>query len=242
MEALDDERFIVTDRDEIIRILDVLGGHQARVNAIFNGGSDVLLTAVLFVAANEDAVFLDINANRTTNERLLAARSAQFISSDAGATVKWSVDAVSLSDYDGAPAFRIRLPQSLRRIQRRSAYRITTPRARPVMCRLFLTGGVLLDLPLVDISAEGLGAVLPGESDDRFLPGSRFAGCALDIPDIGKVSFDLLLQSRWNVELTNGQVSPRAGFAFVDMRPATQSMIQRYVNRLERQRIATLPH
>lgn len=242
MDALDEEKFAVADRDEIVRVLGALASHRTSVNAVFNGGDDVLLTAVLAVDSDEQAVYLDTNANASVNERLLAAQRAQFLSSHAGATVKWTVDKIKLASFEGLAAFRIGLPETIRRIQRRGTFRIATPRAKPMVCSLRMPDGTVIELPLVDICAEGLGAGLPAKHDAIFFPGARFTDCSLVLPDMGTARFELVLQSRWEVELPNGHKSLRAGFAFQGMRPAVQSMVQRYVNKLERQRIAALPH
>lgn len=242
MDAPDEQKFIIEDLDEIARVLDGLVRHRASVNLIFNDGADVLLTEVLAVIRDERMLYLDINANRPVNGRLLAAQRAQFLSSDAGAMIKWSIEAIQTASFEGSEAFRVALPDTIRHIQRRGTFRISTPRAKPLACSLHMPHGTLIELPLVDICSEGLGAILPAEPADVFSPGTCFSDCSLPLPDLGTAYFDLVLQSRWELKLPNGNKSPRGGFAFMGIRPAIQSMVQRYVNKLERQRIATLPH
>ena len=51
----------------------------------------------------------------------------------------------------------------------------------------------------------------------------------------------LRIQNTFEVTLKNGHKSKRSGCQFVDLQPAMQSLIQRYILKLERERIANAP-
>jgi len=55
------------------------------------------------------------------------------------------------------------------------------------------------------------------------------------------VEATLRIQNTFEVTLKNGHKSLRSGCQFVDLRPAMQSLIQRYILKLERERIANAP-
>ena len=58
---------------------------------------------------------------------------------------------------------------------------------------------------------------------------------------MGTAEFTLSIQSTWEVTMKNGLKSLRAGCQFVDMRASTEALIQRYIIKLERERIANAP-
>jgi c-di-GMP-binding flagellar brake protein YcgR len=207
----------------------------------FDAGHDILLTLVLDVDIDASEVVIDVNANPDANRRLLAASRMVFTVMQDGITVRWSNERIASATYQDRPAFRIPLPKSLRRIQRRSFFRIATPQANPVVCVVWGPRGPHCELPLVDISAEGIGVNLPTPPDPQIERGARLDDCRIELPDTGTIAVSLLVQNLWETELRNGRRVPRAGLSFLDPDPRTQALVQRYVTRLDRQRLATRP-
>jgi len=234
----DDKKFTVNDRTEIIRILRGLARDLHTLSAVFHAGQDILLTAVLGVDPKENAVYLDTNTNQALNRRLLSSKRTIFVSNVDGVKVQWVSTEVDMGAFEGREAFRVAIPETLQRVQRRGLFRINTPLINPVMCKIPAAGQVV-EVALVDICGEGIGVVLPTPPVPEIERGAQFEGCTIDFPDIGVVQVTLFVQSVWEVALKNGMTSRRAGLEFVDMRSGTQSRVQRYINMLQRNRIAS---
>lgn len=234
--SIDDEDFTVADRDEIVRLLSGLARNKVTLSAVFNSGKDILLTAVLEVDAAQDTILLDTSANSMSNEQLLHSQRTIFHSFSEGVKIQWVSSSIGSASYEGNKAFRITIPEKMQRIQRRGFYRVNTPIINPLLCQVTLAPDRVVDLVLVDICAEGIGVILPG--DTVLERGAQFADCKLHLPEIGTVEVALFVRSTWEVVLKNGSKSPRAGLEFAAIRPATQARIQRYINKLERSRIA----
>lgn len=234
--SIDDADFTVSNRDEIIRLMTGLQRNRVTLSAVFNSGNDILLTAVLEVDEDEDRLLLDTNANQKSNEQLLNSKRTIFHSFSEGVKIQWVSTRVDGATFGKHKAFSIAIPEKLQRIQRRGFHRVNTPIVNPLTCQLSMADEQVLELILVDICAEGIGVIVPADAVlDR---GAQFPECRLELPEIGSVQVAVFVRSTWEVKLKNGSKSQRAGLEFVNIHPSTQSKIQRYINKLERSRIA----
>jgi c-di-GMP-binding flagellar brake protein YcgR len=236
----DDDNFTVYNRDDIVGILRGLIRNKATLSAVFNGGSDVVLTQVLEVDPDENVIYLDTNANAESNNNLLLSKRTFFVSISHNSTVKWLCEHIQAGEFEGYKAFRVPIPEKLKNIQRRGVYRIATPIVNPVMCRIPLPGGQAVNVPLVDVCVEGVGVVLPPPVDPIFARGANFKNCILSLPEIGDINVTMSIQAVWEVTMSNGLPSKRAGLIFMGINAREQSMVQRYVHKLDCLRIATL--
>ena len=153
--------------------------------------------------------------------------------------MQWASSAVESAEFEGRRAFRVAIPEKLQRIQRRGSYRVNTPITNPVMCWVPIRPDHEVDLPLVDICVEGIGVILPSTPEPAIQKYAEFKNCRIEHPDLGVVVVTLIVQNVWEVTLKNGSKSPRAGLEFVDIQAGTESIIQRFVYKMERILIAT---
>jgi len=239
-DSADDDDFTVYNRDDIVGILRGLARNASTLSATFNHGTEVLLTQVLAVDIQADTIYLDTNANADSNARLLLSDRTFFVSINANATVKWTSAHVHEGMFEERKAFQVALPETLRRIQRRGVYRVATPITHPVMCRMPINDKHEVNAALVDICVEGVGVILPAPDDPAIKRGAQFPNCTITLPNVGVVTVTLAVQAIWEIPLTNGQKSRRAGLEFVSIQPGVQSLVQRYVNKLDCERISTL--
>lgn len=237
--ADDDKRFTVTDRKEMVRTFRGLAKDMINISAIYHGGHDMLLTAVIDVDPEKGVVYLDTNASELNNQRLRASKRTHFVTMIDGAKIQWATDSIQMDEYDGRPAFRIAIPETMQRIQRRGVFRIKTPIANPLVCKIPLPENKQATVTLADICAEGIGVVLPDEGIPEIVRGAQFENCTIDFPEIGVIAMTMTVQSTWEITLRNGSISHRAGLAFTDMRSGIQSRVQRYINNLQRARITS---
>jgi flagellar brake protein len=237
----DDSRFLVDSSLEILRTFRGLITHREMVSAFFNAGRDLLLTTVLAIDPEAGSVVLDCGSNPQLNRRILDAEKIIFVTSLDKVKVQWVSHALESTLFEGREAFRIRVPQQILQLQRREYYRLTTPLINPLICRIPIPQGGVVEVALADISAGGIGVIIAKPFGVMFEVGTLFSGCRVELPGTGTAEFTLSIQSIWEVTLKNGNKSLRAGCQFVDMRSGVQSLIQRYIIKLERERIANAP-
>ncbi len=230
----DDDRFTVRSPVEVAFILRAVMQAGEMVTAYFNDGRDFMITAILAVDRNAGEVLFDASKDSASNRRLTGGRKVSFVTTQDRIKVQFDSDAVTTTTYEGDPAFRIPLPASLLKFQRRDYYRVDTPVIKPVRCRLALPEGHV-DTHLVDISLGGV--CLTGYPESLAMePGREFPGCRIDLGDAGQLTADLQVRNNIDIPLRNGTVSRRAGCMFVKLPPGAEAMLQRYIIRLERDR------
>jgi c-di-GMP-binding flagellar brake protein YcgR len=235
--ALDEDRFRIDSRVEIAFILRALMKSGALVTAYFNHGREFIVTAVLEVDTDSGHVILDSGTNRELNERVLKRSEINVVSSQDGIRVQFGASQVEACSFEGRLAFRVPLPDSLIKLQRREYYRLTTPVLRPLKCEIPSPDGKRIDLVVADISLGGI--CLVGQAAGISLePDTIFEGCRIVLPDVGPITFGLSVRNAYTVTLKNGVLSRRTGCELLNLGAQQEAMIQRYIIKLERERRA----
>jgi c-di-GMP-binding flagellar brake protein YcgR len=237
--ALDDDRFLVRSRIEIAFILRAIMHSGEMVTAHYGEGRDLVITAVLAVDGEAGYAILDAGKDEATNRRLANSRRLSCVTRQDKVKVQFQVSDVHLIDFQGRPALRIPLPETLLKFQRREYYRVETPVVHPVVCTLPRPDAPAFTATLVDISLGGV--LLTGYPPEVMIaPGQEFEGCRMELPEVGVLVARLQVRNAFEVNLHNGVVSHRAGCMFVGLPPASEAMVQRYIIRLERDRRARM--
>jgi c-di-GMP-binding flagellar brake protein YcgR len=234
-DANDDGKYRIASRVEIVAILrDLLKGGEL-VTAYFNGGRDFVVTAVLEVDTERGFAVLDSGANPQLNERLLASAQISATASQHGVRIQFKAGPIQAVTFEGRAAFRVPIPDSLVKLQRREFYRMPTPLTRPVKCELPAKDGGRAQVVIADISVGGV--CLMGEPQGISLDlGQTLPGCRILLPDMGVVTTDLVVRNSYTVTLKNGAASRRTGCEFVRLGAQQEAMVQRYIMKLDRER------
>jgi c-di-GMP-binding flagellar brake protein YcgR len=236
-ESTEDSRYLVTNRLDVIRILRGLAQRNEMVSAFFNGGKDLLLTSVLDVDTESNTVILDCGSNSDLNQRILRADKIIFVTALDKVKVQFTSPGIEPGTFEDKPAFLIPLPAQVLQLQRREYYRLTTPIVNPLKCKVSLEEGNVHEFPIVDISAGGIGMILANSIALPLKVGSVYPGCRIELPGIGTLELTLRIQSLFEITLKNGTKSLRSGCQFVNLHSSMETLIQRYILKLERDRI-----
>jgi flagellar brake protein len=231
----EEARFRIDSEVEIAYILRGLMKAGALVTAYFNGGREFAVTAVLSVEPERGFVILDSGANRELNDRLLRNGEINVVSSQDGVRVQFSSRKVEPVSFEGRLAFRIPMPDSVVKLQRREYYRLPTPLLNPLKCEVPAPGGARVEMVVADISLGGV--CLVGECGGAALePGTTLEDCRIALPDAGVVHAHMNVRNSYLVTLKNGATSRRTGCEFLTLGAQQEAMVQRYIIRMERER------
>ena len=233
-------RFTVSWKTEIIFILRAVMEKTELVTAHFNQGQDFILSSIIHVDSNRDLVFLDLGANEAQNQKILGSGKVIFVTAHDKVKVQFVSDKIEKALYGGRGVLKIALPKSLINLQRREFYRVTTPIAHPLKCVVLMSDRSKVTVTVVDISIGGIGVVLPPEGFE-VEPGLKFRECHIDLPEIGELLAELEIRNVFEIVLKNGSKTKRAGCQFANLSAHMQSMIQRYIIKVERERRAMEP-
>ena len=243
--ASGDERYQVRSALEINKILRGLIAHRALVTAHAGTHGAFFVTAVLEVDDESGTLVCDYGVDAATTERLLAAPELTFITSLDHVRVQFSVSGAAAEHYEGGPAFRVALPDVVTRLQRREHYRLRVPRGRPMYCQL--TPPVLdenaqpakrVAIPVYDISCGGVG--LSGWPVDFMpRPAMELPDAWIELPDLGRLVVDLRVVHVQG-DSGRGPNAGRFGCRFARANHGAMMLVQRYINRIEREQRALM--
>ncbi len=226
-------------RPEIISNLRQLIAHGERVNVMFDEGRETLLTVLLQVDEEADAVIFDWGGSESSNRRLLASPRTFFVASPHGVRNQFVGSRVWETSYEGRPAFATPIPHKYVRLQRREFFRLTMPVTRRPLCR-FRAGEteVQWEMAVIDIGLGGVGL----ESHIERLPfeiGQIIQGATIDLDKFGMLEANLDVRYVDHIERGRKHAS-RLGCHFVKLSRGQEYELQRFVTHIQREERARL--
>jgi c-di-GMP-binding flagellar brake protein YcgR len=236
--SADLQRYEVRSRVEILALLRALIERRAPATVHFDHGEDFIVSTLLAVNPDFEELVLDPSGDEAANRRLLRSQRMTVVSRLDRVRIQFVVQGAQLTAWNKLPALRVRIPRSVLRLQRRDSYRIAPPIANPLSCGIPdpAVEGRRHALRILDISCGGV-ALLVGEEPLPLEPGMVLGGCVLSLPGIGEVSFAAEVRNVSRPGDGDAQAM-RCGLRFIGMAQRTVTLIQRYILKLERDRIA----
>lgn len=232
-------QFMLNNPGEIAVVLRGLIDQVAQITVFFNEGRDMLLTTL--AAIDNGSLILDFGPGNEINHKALVADKHFCVTTLDKVRVQFILGIFNRIEHAGRPAFRATLPHEVLRLQRREFYRLTTPVARPLYCTLPLPqpegDNERYDAKVFDISGGGLGLAAPPPTQP-FAVGMRFADCRIDLPEVGTIHGTLHVRNLHEFIQRSGARSLRAGCSFDKLPGTLQTLIQRYIIKVERERKA----
>lgn len=227
--------FLIAERERIQHLLGRLAKRPELVCLYPAERREHFALSALLQVADDHLVF-DTSPDERTNKILLDAPHLICVSNLDRIHIQFDAATPQSTDFDARRALHTARPESMLFVQRRDYFRLTVPARQPALCYLQQTGSDAIEAEVADISLGGLGLYgpLPGIVP---LPGMRFADCRLELPEIGIVPIDLLVCATHDITPRGGQRTLRIGCRFMHLSGRGQTLVQRYINHLERSRI-----
>jgi c-di-GMP-binding flagellar brake protein YcgR len=238
-----DSRFGVTDPAAIEVLLRRMIEQRSMLEAPLGSGESGFLSALLELDARRQTLILDASPHAHVERRVLQSEQLTFTSRVDKVNVRFSTGPFEKIQFEGMPAYRTGLPDELKYIQRREYFRITVPAAHPAYCQVVTAASA--DHPprdfrtrVHDISGGGVSLLVPIGAEDVLTPGAHFAACKLLLPESSPALVTLRVRRSFRVSRRGGPSHVCAGCEFEDLLPNAQTIVQRYLMRLDRERIA----
>jgi c-di-GMP-binding flagellar brake protein YcgR len=234
--AAGDRRFDVGVRVDIVSTMRALAQRRALATVYGERACDFIVSCLLAVHEDDDALVLDFGAERAATERVLAAGEVRVVTQLDRIRIQFATEVAGTIDYDGAPAFVARIPDVMQRLQRREYYRVRIPLSAPLAMTLAPDparprAGVALrvvDLSCGGVRLDGVGSAL------GIVEGAVYRGCRMDLPRLGSLAVDVRVVRMLRDDAKPG--SCRVVGSFVDLPAGAEALLQRYINRIERDR------
>ncbi|MGH6611603.1 MAG: flagellar brake protein [Burkholderiaceae bacterium] len=226
------ERFAIYSRTEITALLRQLRDKQVLVTLYYDQVAGFTVSNVLDVNEGFEELILDRTSDAAAQKAIYASKQLVVVAFLDNVKLQFSVGTAEAVDYQGRGAFRVRLPQQLLRMQRRSSYRRQPPAVRPATCLIPSPRdkGHYESVRVLDLSVGGLALfVHPIQFD---LPAEhQLENCYLDLPDVGQITVTLRVRYVDSQSANDG--IRRCGCEFVDLSESAARMLQRYMNKLD---------
>lgn len=240
------KEFMIHSAKEIIALFRSIEHGHALVTANCDNSKDSILTAILDVRANDGSIVLDYGMNPLLNRRMLESKKVIFVTTDGQIKVQFSAKRVIKTQFEKQDAFKIKLPTSVIRLQRRECYRIDTPIIQPPQCTIPILpkeesedaqqSSDSWEARIVNISVGGVGIENVPERA-TIVRGMVFKECQIELLDIGTLLVDIKILNNYDIAARVGGKDQRYGCIFTNLNSGMQSMIQRYIIHLDREKI-----
>ena len=233
---LHDDRYLLSNKTEIRALLNHLQKKHNHVTGHLDNSNDIFSTCILAVEKNH--MIMDGVSDEALSKRILECSQLLFSSFHAGVPVRFISSLIATCPFDGSIAFTIPMPAEVLWRQRREFFRVPVPMSKPALCEMDLKTGEITRNPLSDISVGGLGLMV-SESPTLLSRGLVVGGCQIELPGFGSLKSDIQVCNESLLELRNGHAVKRYGCQFVNLQPRDQTLLQRYVIKVESDRHAT---
>ena len=233
-EAELEERFHITGRRAIALTLEGLARAGERFTVHF--GQELMLTTLLAANAERGELVFDRGGSEILNRHLLDWGQCTFVARPEGVLVQFAVEEVSPVSYAGRLALVAQLPPFILRLQRREYFRLQLPSTKPYICRIRRGAPQEKALPLHDISVGGVGIHSPQPLDYEQL--EKLENSWIDLHDSGVLAVTLEVRYVNQIESRTGRTLWHLGCRFVNLSPLNETLIQRFMARLEAERKA----
>lgn len=239
LEAGEYDKYMLRTQAEVLVVLRGLRDHKSQITVFFNEGQDMLLT--MLVGIDKDHLIFDAGPDEQLNGKSVVAGRHFCVARLDKVRIQFLLGGFSRIEYEGHPAFLSALPRELLRLQRREFYRLATPIARPLKCRMSLPlterGELLHEATVFDISGGGIGISAPAD-DVPFAMQQIVPNCRMELPEVGIVTCTIKVCSVFEITLKSGGRVKRAGCEFVKLPGPMATLVQRYIIKVERERKA----
>lgn len=229
------ENYWLDHRPTIVRILQELQQQKAIVSLCLERGGDFLLSTIVDVDVDKGLLLLEQGVDQEFNQLILAAGKVLCSSTHDQIHIEFNGTMLQSAKFGEEAVFQVAIPKDMLRLQRRQAYRLSISVVNPLTCLIDLPEGRTLEATIVDISIGGIG-ILAYEGKGLLHTNETYHGCRIELPGAGTYALSLQVCSTMDVTLRNGRTTYRAGCKFIDLPASVETEIQRYINRVERER------
>ncbi|MFZ2524504.1 MAG: flagellar regulator YcgR PilZN domain-containing protein [Candidatus Ferrigenium altingense] len=232
-EEQENECRIISAR-QIQSILRNISETRSRAALHCDDEQDFIVTSLLDVG--DKGFWVEQSTDMLKNRRAAETRKITLVSSLNQVKVQFSVNEIRAVTHQGYPAFYLPLPASLYRIQRREHFRLALPHSERLHCVIpinHLQAGGRIELPVMDISGGGM-RLSCAEDNIEFEPGQTYAGCQINLPEVGKINVTIIVKSLVLISPKPGQTIKRVGCEFKNLDNASSILLQHYVTKMQR--------
>lgn len=234
LQSDDHRRYVLDSPAEIARHLGQLRDRGTFLS-LHAGGQTLERPAVLMDVGNQEII---LDCDSATIDRLSGRTDIAVSTSLDQVRIQFDAARPRRAMRGGNAALAADLPQSMLRLQRRSFFRLTTPRQPALLCQLALDRecNQWVETRILDISVGGLAIVAP-PLELPLQANMLFPSCRFTLPD-GRIDAALRVRNLFQISMPGAGRVLRAGCQFEALSGPMGNALQRYILNIERSRRA----
>ncbi len=235
--ADDNSRFLLHSKGEINFVIREMIDKGALVTVYFQHNREFILSTLIDINPDKNYFLFDVGGEAHVNERLTSSERLMFVASLGGVKIQFVTGRAKMVRYRERDTFIAALPNDLLRLQRREYFRVGIPFSANVGCDVRSSKYGNHTLKLHDISLGGVSLIAAGPLDKIKL-GEKLDDCTLSLGEYGQFQVALEIRRVAPTTQKNGVVQTYLGCQFINLKPAYQNIIQRYLVHLQREQNA----
>ncbi|MDW5417224.1 flagellar regulator YcgR PilZN domain-containing protein [Iodobacter sp. CM08] len=228
--------YLVTSSIEIKYLLSQLL-EKGEIICLYPAGKREPFAISTLLAIDDQGLLFDGSNDSRTNDALTKENRIFLVGVVNKVKIQFELPNAQQVLFDGRTAIRSSGPVQTLRMQRRDFYRLDIPMSQRMDCTIPLANGGHTELSVTDISLGGL-SLLGVSPDLPMVVGDTLHNCRIQLLDVGLIEIDMQICIVIDVTLKNGIKTQRVGCRFFDLSGKMQTQIQRFINKIERQRIS----
>lgn len=222
----DQRRDLITDRAEIARLLDRMQRQRSTLSITAETLAEPFSSLLLHVSPTKGRVALDQLHPSDGDRRMKIGMPLLAASRLDGVDARFGVIIERIFQHEGSRIYQAEMPELLHYLQRRTAFRAMVPPEVPLApSRLKDTTGAQLRAHLVDLSSNGIGAMVSGEIPVGV---GEYLACDLNLPGARMVA-DVQVRATSKV-LGNRRI----GALFTDLNDRQRAYLDKVVAHFQR--------
>lgn len=228
--------YLVTASIEVKYLLNQLL-EKGEIICLYPAGKREPFAISTLLSIDEQGLLFDGSNDRRTNDALTKEGRVVLVGVVNKVKVQFELPQATQIAFEGRTAIRTAQPTQTLRMQRRDFYRLDIPMSQKVSCIIPLENGGYSEISVTDISLGGLSllGVLP---ELPLVVGDVLHNCRIKLLDVGIIEADMQVCIVIDVTLRNGIKTQRTGCRFFNLSGQMETLIQRFINKIERQRIS----
>lgn len=219
----------ISDQEQIATLLGSVQRQKLLVRLLSTSASGPEPSMLLAGSFRRQQLFFDAPRNLHTDS-YQPGQVITAITFREGAELRFDTIILDIEDYRGYPALRTSWPAELIYHQRRKSFRVRIGKDRTSRLELYDDDGNHIRGRLLDLSADGFGALIERSAPLR--TGEELAGAL----EISGIFLDLPVQIRDLKTPPLGRFM-RIGAAFSRLKPQQQTQLEKLIRTIERQAI-----
>ncbi len=227
-EHTDDNARIITTRPDIVALLRGLSGNRSSALISFFNSSAHLSGKITQINPYFDEIIFSEDADAETK---FPPGKASLITVLSSIKAQFHAERVEPTEFEGKPAWRVRIPKMMFCSERRESTRIRPP--ADAQLEIVYTDPLNRDLqiitfPVVDIGVGGVG-IMVNPLQIPVQLGKDLRDCTLSLPDVGELVFDLTIQNTTEISGAPTAKGRRCGCRFSKISLEGLDLVKQYV-------------